>query len=195
MALRPGIFLDKDGTLLVDVPYNMEPAKMRLAPGAAEGIGLLARLRLPLIIVSNQPGIALGKSEPAELGPMEARLREMVGEAGAELAGCYWCPHHPEGHVAPYGAVCDCRKPAPGMLLRAAEVHGVDLSRSWMIGDILHDIEAGRRAGCSTILIDNGNETEWVMNEWRTPHHRVGDFAQAARIVTAAVTEGEGVGR
>lgn len=188
MAMRPAIFLDKDGTVLVDVPFNVDPAHMRLAPTVAEGIRCLAALGLPLIVVSNQPGLALGRFAMPALMRMEARLREQFAEAGAELAGFYYCPHDAAGTIQPYARACDCRKPAPGLLLKAAQAHGADLPASWMIGDILHDIEAGRRAGCRTILIDNGNETEWLPGKWRTPHYCVDDFAQAARIVAAELT-------
>jgi histidinol phosphatase-like enzyme len=95
------------------------------------------------------------------------------------LDGFYYCPHAPD-------AGCDCRKPAPGMLERAAREHGVDLRASWMIGDILDDVEAGRRAGCRTILLDNGNETEWRDGEQRCPDYVARDLAQAAAIIAAA---------
>ena len=81
------------------------------------------------------------------------------------------------------GAGCACRKPAPGLLERAAREHGVSLSDSWLIGDILDDIEAGRRAGCRTVLLDNGNETEWQLTPERVPHHVARDLAEAAALI------------
>ena len=81
----------------------------------------------------------------------------------------YYCPHYPDGKIQKYKIECDCRKPKPGLILQAAREHDIDLSNSWMIGDILNDVEAGNRAGCKTILLDNGNETEWIWNEIRTP--------------------------
>lgn len=187
MALRPAIFLDKDGTVIEDEPYNVDPEKMKLAPGALEGLQALAQLNVPLIVVSNQSGLALGRFDEAGLERMQRRLKEMFQEAGAALAGFHFCPHHPEGTVAPFARQCSCRKPAPGMLLEAARHHGVDPKASWMIGDILNDVEAGRRAGCTTVLIDNGNETEWVMNPWREPHHLSPDLGHAARVVVGAM--------
>lgn len=186
MALSAAIFLDKDGTVLEDEPYNVDPEKMRWAPGAQQGIRELARLRLPLVVVSNQPGIALGRFGLDDLHRMRSRLGSLFQEAGATLAGFHFCPHHPDGKVAAYAGGCECRKPAPGLLLEAAHRHGIDLRRSWMIGDILDDVEAGRRAGCCTILIDNGNETEWVMNRWREPHHRAPDLGHAGVLVADA---------
>jgi histidinol-phosphate phosphatase family protein len=123
-------------------------------------------------VVSNQPGAALGHFPEGDLKHVEAKLRELL----PALAGFYYCPHHPE-------AGCACRKPAPGMLERAAREHGIELRESWMVGDILDDIEAGRRAGCRTILVDNGNETEWRGGEQRCPDYVVRDLAQAGAII------------
>ena len=183
MALNGAVFLDKDGTLLEDVPYNVEPKKMRPAPGVMEGLRLLADTGLPLIVLSNQSGLAMGKFDEAGLATMLVRLRGIFREAGAELAGFHYCPHHPAAVISTYRIQCECRKPSPGLFHVAAREHGIDLSRSWMVGDILDDIEAGRKAGCRSILIDNGNETEWMPGPWRTPDHTVADFAQAAGIV------------
>jgi histidinol phosphatase-like enzyme len=97
--------------------------------------------------------------------------------------GFYWCPHDPAGNVPRYATECTCRKPMPGLLLKAAQEHGIDSSRSWMIGDILNDVEAGRRAGCRTALIDNGNETEWQWSALRSPDVLAGSFLAAARAI------------
>ena len=183
MALTQGIFLDKDGTLLEDVPYNVNPALMRFAPGVASGLRRLSKLGLPLIVVSNQPGVALGLFEEQALERVQNRLARMFESVGAHLAGFYYCRHHPEGVVPHLSTLCTCRKPQAGMLLRAAEEHRIDLSVSWMIGDILNDVEAGRRAGCETILINNGNETEWLAGPLRAPHHLVDDFDEASKLI------------
>ena len=183
MALRPAIFLDKDGTVLQDVPYNVDPANMIFAPGAAAGLARLALLGVPLYVITNQPGIALGRFCLDDLADMQQHLSQMFTQAGATLDGLYFCPHHPEGTVPQYACECECRKPAPGLLLHAAKQHGIDLARSWLIGDILNDIEAGNRAGCQTILIDNGNETEWDLDQGRTPDYRVADLEEASRFV------------
>lgn len=183
-ALQPAVFLDKDGTLLRDVPYNVDPARMVLAPGAAAALRRFARLRLPIVVVSNQPGVALGRFREAELDAVRARLEEICAEAGARLLAFLWCPHAPTADGA---AACACRKPMPGLLLVAAQRFGIALSESWMIGDILDDVEAGARAGCRTILIDNGNETVWKPGVLRRPQAQVRDLAAAARCVAAAV--------
>jgi len=179
------IFLDKDGTILVDVPYNVDPDKMYPAPGALAALRQLGRLDCPLIVVSNQSGLALGRFARPALSHVHARLARMFDESGARLHDFYYCPHHPQGSVPAYARDCSCRKPAPGMLLRAAVEHDIDLQTSWMVGDILNDVEAGRRVGCRTILIDNGNETEWQMSPQRTPDFVVGDLEAASRIIIA----------
>jgi len=177
------VFLDKDGTLLRDVPYNVNPSAMELAEGAAEGVRLLTDAGYPLIVVTNQSGVARGYFGEEALGPVEDRLRELLADAGGRLAGFYYCPHHPEGATGLYAAACRCRKPEPGLILRAGEEHRVDLNRSWLVGDILNDVEAGRRAGTRTILLDNGNETEWELTPQRQPDYRAADLAEAAQIV------------
>lgn len=186
---RTAVFLDKDGTVLVDEPYNVDPECMRFAPKAREALGQLGQLGVPLFVVSNQPGVALGRFERVALGAVEQRLAEMFEDSGARLSGCYWCPHHPAGVVPALSVRCLCRKPLPGLLAGAASEHGVDLRRSWMIGDILDDIEAGNRAGCRTIMVDCGHETEWNVSgneRWlRTPQFIVADLEVAARIVVA----------
>lgn len=176
----PAIFLDKDGTLLADVPYNVNPDRMRFAPGARTGLARLARLGLPLIVISNQPGVALGKFGIDDLQPMRRKLEAMFLEAGASMLDFCFCPHHPQGVHPAYTKICDCRKPAPGLLCGAAGRHGIDIAASWFIGDILDDVEAGRRAGCHTLLLDNGNETEWRGSEWRRPDHVAADLDEAS---------------
>lgn len=180
----PAVFLDKDGTLIEDLPYNVDPALIQLAPGAAAGLPLLQARGYPLIVITNQSGVARGYFPEAALASVEDRLRQLFQELGVLLAGFYYCPHHPDGVISEYRINCDCRKPASGLLLRAAQEHGVALESSWLIGDILHDIEAGRRVGCRTVLIDNGNETEWQLSPARSPHYRVADLEAAARTIT-----------
>ncbi len=184
---RPAIFLDKDGTVLEDVPYNVDPAQMRFAPRAEAALRRMGRLEVPLIVITNQPGIAFGFFRPDALDAVEARLGALFARCGARLHGFYACPHHQGGKIADYTCACLCRKPMPGLLQRAATHHGIDLERSWFVGDILDDVEAGNRAGCRTILVDNGNETQWLRNprdpQLRTPDHVVPDLEVAARII------------
>jgi len=177
--------LDKDGTLIRDVAYNVNPSRIRLLPGAAEGLRRLHRAGYLLIVVTNQSGVARGLFSEAALGGVAQRLRQLLAQAGVPLAGFYYCPHHPEGSVPEYAVECACRKPEPGLVARAARDHGLDLARCWLIGDILNDVEAGNRAGCRTILLDNGGETEWVPGPNRLPHYVAADLRQASAIITA----------
>lgn len=177
-ASRRAVFLDKDGTLVEDVPWSADPASTRLLPGAREGVAALARAGYRLFIVSNQPGVARGCFPEAALTAVARRLEELVGGAGACLSGFYYCPH--DG-----AAGCACRKPSPGMIVRACREHGLDPARSWMVGDILDDVEAGRRAGCRTVMIDNGHETEWVSGPLRAPHFTARDLEETARRILA----------
>ena len=183
---RAAVFLDKDGTLVEDVPYNVDPALIRLGPGAVEGLRLLHAAGFPLIVISNQSGVARGYFAEAALGAVEARLRELLAAVGVPLAGFYYCPHHPDGSVAAYAVACECRKPRPGMIVRAAREHAVDLARSWFVGDILHDVEAAHRAGCRAVLLDNGHETEWELSPLRTPDVVARDLGEAARAIVDA---------
>lgn len=176
----PAIFLDKDGTLIVDVPYNVDPEQIQLQPGAAIAAQRLYQAGYALVVVSNQSGVARGYFAESALNAVEQRLVQLLG---VPLVGFYYCPHYPTGVVPEYAIACSCRKPEPGMLLKAAADLHLDMSRSWMIGDILNDVEAAHRAGCCAILIDNGNETEWELNQWRSPDFRAPDMAIAANYI------------
>jgi len=177
------VFLDKDGTLIQNVPYNADPAKIQFAAGALSAVQLLHQCGFALYVISNQAGVALGLFPAQGLDAVAQRLRALLAASDVPLSGIYFCPHHPEGRIAAYTVACGCRKPQPGLLLRAAREHDIDLSRSWMIGDILDDIEAGRRAGCRTVLIDNGNETQWQGSPLRMPHILVHRLDQAAHAI------------
>jgi histidinol-phosphate phosphatase family protein len=183
--MRAAVFLDKDGTLIDDVPYNVDAQRITLAAHAGAALSLLRDAGYRLYIVSNQSGVARGLFDEAALGAVWRRIAELLAPWQVAIDGCYWCPHHPQGSVAAFARDCDCRKPEPGMLLRAAREHGIDLSRSWMVGDILNDVEAGHRAGCAAALIDNGNETEWQMSPLREPDVRASNLLDAVRAILA----------
>src|SRR5437660_1197232 len=121
---RRAAFLDKDGTLIDDVPYNVDPALIRLAAGVTEGLPRLHAAGFLVIVVSNQSGVARGLFAEEALGAVRDRLRELLAGLGVPLAGFYYCPHHPGGTVPRYAVPCGCRKPAPGLILDAARAHG-----------------------------------------------------------------------
>ena len=123
-AGRRAVFLDKDGTLVDDVPYNVDPDLVRLAPGAMGGLSRLTAAGYALVLVTNQSGVARGLFEASALDAVWARLAELLAAQGLALDSIHFCPHHPGGSVPAYAAACDCRKPAPGMLRRAAAERG-----------------------------------------------------------------------
>jgi histidinol-phosphate phosphatase family protein len=180
------VFMDKDGTLVENVPYNVDPALIRLGRGAERAIPRLAKAGFRLVVVSNQPGVALGRFPESALVGVRKRLARLLAPLGAELAGFYYCPHHPQGSVAEFAVRCNCRKPAPGLIERAARELKTSAKGAWLVGDILDDVEAGSRAGCTTILLDNGNETEWVLNPQRRPDYIVRDLDEAADFIVSS---------
>jgi D-glycero-D-manno-heptose 1,7-bisphosphate phosphatase len=177
LNMNKAIFLDKDGTLIPDIPYNVDPEQITLSNECIEGLKALLNDGYQLVVVSNQPGIAMGYFTEEQLALVVSWMYELLSKQGVVLTDFYYCPHHPDG------TECECRKPMPGMLLKAAAEHQLDLSKSWMIGDILNDVEAGARAGCRTILIDNGNETEWLDGPCRTPSYQCETINQAAVFI------------
>lgn len=179
------IFLDKDGTLVENIHYNADPARIVLCRGAGAALRLLARLGYRFFVVSNQDGVARGSLSEADLDGVWRKLAALLAREHVTLEACYYCPHHPEGHVEAYALECLCRKPMPGLLIRAAREHDIDLAASWMVGDILHDVEAGNRAGCRTVLVDTGNETQWLLGQHRIPTRVVADLYSAATVIAA----------
>jgi len=180
---RPAIFLDKDGTLVPDLPFNVDPSLITLNKNVVEGLQLLKRFGFLFVVVSNQPGIAHGYFSEQELMPAFERVEELLAEHSIFLSGFYYCPHHPFGRVQGFATECECRKPKAGLFHKAGNDLNIDLSASWMIGDILHDIEAGHAAGCKSVLINNGNETEWILNKERQPEYIAADLLDAATSI------------
>lgn len=183
MAERKAVFLDKDGTLIPDVPYNVNPDLISLENGVIEGLKLLQKAGYVFVIISNQAGVARGYFQLNALEKVKQKIDLLLNKEGIVVEGYYFCPHHSEGKVAEYAVACECRKPKPGMILQAAKELNITTESSWMIGDILNDVEAGNRAGCRTILINNKNETEWVEGPFRTPTYVAENFINAARFI------------
>ncbi|MFD0794071.1 D-glycero-alpha-D-manno-heptose-1,7-bisphosphate 7-phosphatase [Mucilaginibacter litoreus] len=177
------VFLDKDGTLIPDIPYNVNPELITLENNVVEGLKSLQEAGYKHIVVSNQSGVARGYFTEDRLLAVHEKMKALFVDNGLELYGFYYCPHHPEGITEGYDKDCSCRKPKPGMLLKAAKDLNIDLSQSWMVGDILNDVEAGNRAGCRSVLIDNGNETEWVQGAYRIPTLTCNSINEAARLM------------
>jgi len=174
--MNKAVFIDKDGTLIKDVPYNVKPELIEFEEDAFESLRGLQQMGYKVIIISNQPGVALGYFKEEELKKVEEKIKDLLAENKVHLDGFYYCPHDENDN-------CECRKPKPGLILMAAKNQGIQLSRSWMIGDILNDVEAGNRSYCKSILIDNGNETEWVWSRYRKPNFIAKNLKAAAEII------------
>ncbi|MBK8015738.1 MAG: D-glycero-beta-D-manno-heptose 1,7-bisphosphate 7-phosphatase [Betaproteobacteria bacterium] len=152
-AARKAVFLDRDGTLNVEKNYLYRYEDWEWIPGAQAAIRSLNRLDLDVIVVTNQAGIARGYYSEADVHRLHAQVDRDLAASGARVSAYYLCPHHPE-----YGerVHCLCRKPLPGMLVQAAHEHGIDLTRSWMVGDRESDMEAARRCGVRPLLVATG---------------------------------------
>ena len=146
MADRRAVFLDRDGTVIYDVGYPRDPQQVRLLPGVGEALARLGKQGFCLVLVSNQSGVGRGMVTMERAEQVHRRVISSLAEYGVQFDAAYYCPHAPEEQ-------CRCRKPSPGMLLRAAEELGLDLDRSFVVGDKPSDIETGKRAGCRTILL------------------------------------------
>jgi D-glycero-D-manno-heptose 1,7-bisphosphate phosphatase len=160
--VRKAVFLDRDGTLIRERGYLKDPGRVELEAGAAEAVRRLNRYGFAVAVVSNQSGVARGFFTEEDVAAVHRKIEGLLAPCGARLDGVYYCPHHPEGVVEAYRQACACRKPAAGMLVRAAGELGVDLAGSYMIGDKLTDMEAARREGLCGILVRTGyGEAAW----------------------------------
>ena len=159
---RAAVFLDRDGTINEEIGYMDRLEKLRLIPCAAEAIRLINASGMKTVVVTNQSGIARGLFDEAFVFQVHTRLREMLRAEGAWIDAFYFCPHHPTEGRGDYLRGCECRKPAPGLFLRAASELHLDPARSYMVGDTLEDIEAGARAGTQGILVRTGYGKEAV---------------------------------
>lgn len=165
------IFLDRDGTLNVYKGFLTDIEELELIPGTAEALKCINSSEYLAIVITNQPVIARGGCSVQELEEIHNKLETLLGKEGAYIDALYYCPHHPdkgfEGERPEYKIECGCRKPKPGMLLKAAEDYNIDLSQSIMIGDGKNDMEAGKTAGCQTILVDEQNTLLSVVKDLR----------------------------
>lgn len=188
-APRPAVFLDRDGTLHRELASALrEPGELEFLPHALQGAAELASAGFALVLITNQSAIARGTAQLAEVQAVNRALAERMAAAGAPLAGIYLCPHHPDEGEAPYRRSCTCRKPAPGLIQRAARELQLDLARSWVIGDAERDLAAGAELGVRGVLVLTGKglgERARLEQEGRTPEHVARDLLEAARIVLA----------
>lgn len=181
---RAAVFLDRDGTINVEKAYLHRPEEFEFIPGAPEAIRLLNEAGFLAVVVTNQSGVARGYYDEEAVHRLHRFMDGELAKIGASIDAYYLCPHHPRHGVDPYRTECACRKPLPGMLLDAAAALGIDLSRSWIIGDKVSDTEAGLAAGCRPLLVRTGygaDEARLV-----SPHVPVcDDILAAVRLILA----------
>jgi D-glycero-D-manno-heptose 1,7-bisphosphate phosphatase len=187
------IFLDRDGVInkvvyhqdigLLDSPFTLE--QFKLLPGAAKAVRLINRMGFKAVLVSNQPGVAKGHFDLDVLEKMEKKMKKALAKGDALLDEIYYCPHHPKEGKGKYKRVCNCRKPKPGLLLKAAKDMDIDLKRSYMVGDSISDIQAGEKTGCTTILIGNHkcDLCKLLTKEKVKPDYIVSDLYNAIKLI------------
>ena len=150
------VFLDRDGTLIEEVGYLDRPERVEFFPWTIDAVRVLNRAGLAVVLVSNQSGIARGFFTDAVVDQVHQRMADMLAAGGAHIDAYYYCPHHPEGSVAGLARVCECRKPARGLVDRAVAEFGVDPGRSFVVGDRWLDVGLARKVGAKAVLVRTG---------------------------------------
>ncbi len=177
------IFLDRDNTLIHDPGYINHPSQVELLPCAAQALVELKKIGYKLVVVSNQSAVARGIVTEETLAQIHERLKTLLAKENAYLDAIYYCPYHVQGVIEKYRKESDCRKPNPGMLLKAAKDLDIDLNNSWMIGDKPKDIAAGKNAGCKTILLESISHTYPNDPETQKANHKAVNMKEAANII------------
>jgi D-glycero-D-manno-heptose 1,7-bisphosphate phosphatase len=185
-----GVFLDRDGTINEEVNYLGHPEQLRLLAGAAEAIKLLNGAGFKVVVVTNQAGVARGYFSEGAVHEIHGVLQKMLSDHGARLDAIYYCPHHPTAGLGVYKEDCNCRKPKPGMLERAAKDLNINLRESFVVGDKISDLEAGYAVGGRNILVHTGygleSENEFSGCAWR-PEFVASDLLEAARWIVKQI--------
>lgn len=153
MSGRAAVLLDRDGVLTREDEWVLRPDQVELLPGAARGVRALNDAGVPAIVVTNQSAVARGWIDEDGLAAIHARMHALLAERGARVDLVLHCPHHPTEGVGALRRACECRKPRPGLLLRAAQERALDLRACWMVGDAARDVEAARAAGAHAALV------------------------------------------
>lgn len=186
MAGRVAAFLDRDGTLNEEVNFVRTPEQLEMLPGAGPSVRALNERGIVVCVISNQSGVGRGYYTEEDLVPIHEKLERELDRSGARIDRIYYCPHHPTAGIPPYNVVCTCRKPAIGMLLQASRDFGLDLSRSFVVGDRIVDVQAARNAGATSILVLTGygpHALEECREQGVVPDYVVADIAEATKII------------
>jgi D-glycero-D-manno-heptose 1,7-bisphosphate phosphatase len=192
LDLKRAVFLDRDGTINEEKDYLHRVEDFEFIPGASEAIRRLKEAGFLVIVVTNQSGVARGYYSLDDVAILHRHMRKELDAAGASVDGIYVCPHHPTEGVGEYRRECDCRKGRPGMLLRAAREYGIDLSRSYMIGDKVADIEAGEMAGCKPLMVLTGYGKTEAAGISPERVRRFADLGEASEFILAGIREEAG---
>ena len=181
MKKNTAVFMDRDGTINEEVGYLSRIEELKLIPGTAEAIQLINNEGMKTVVVTNQSGVARGFFTEECVRIIHASLNEMLRHEGAFIDRFYYCPHHPTAGNEPYRRVCDCRKPEPGMLLQAAQELDIDLTASYVVGDMLKDLDAGKRVGAKGILVRTGYGNNIVVTD--KPVYIAEDLLEAVKWI------------
>ncbi|HLP16510.1 MAG TPA: D-glycero-beta-D-manno-heptose 1,7-bisphosphate 7-phosphatase [Bacteroidota bacterium] len=181
------VFLDRDGTINVDVDYLSSPDELRFIPRSVEAIRSLNEAGIRVFVITNQSGIARGYLTETEMHAVHDAMNAQLKRQGAWIDGFFYCPHHPSAAVEQYKMKCSCRKPAPGMLIEAAARHTIDLASSFVIGDKAIDVQTGRAVGATCIQVATGYGTaeKDAGAQWRD--HYTNDLYEAVLIVKSII--------
>jgi D-glycero-D-manno-heptose 1,7-bisphosphate phosphatase len=186
---RRAVFLDRDGTVNEEREYLFRIEDFTFIPGVPAAIRRLNEAGWLVVVVTNQSGVARGYYGEADVGRLHRHIQDELAAAGARIDGFYLCPHHPSEGIGEYRRDCDCRKGRPGMLLQAAAELGIDLARSYMVGDKVADVEAAEGAGCTPLLVLTGYGAE---ESRRLPAQRARRFAALPEAVDFVLHSGCG---
>lgn len=188
---RRTVFLDRDGTINLEVNYLRRPQDVALLPGAGQAIARLNAAGLVVVVVSNQAGLAKGLFDEGDLALVQLEINRQLKAAGAKVDGWYFCPHHPEGVVEDLALICACRKPEPGLVRMAAEEMGLELAGSYLVGDRLRDIACAARAGLVGVLVQSGHPDWPPTRDEEEPAFVAPDLAAAVDWILADIAQRE----
>ena len=181
------VFIDRDGTMSEEVGYVNHISRFKLLENTAAAVKLLNEAGVLAIVATNQAGVARGYFEEPMINKVHEKLKNELAKSGASVDAIYYCPHHPSAGKPPYRAECNCRKPKPGMILRAREDFDIDLSRSYMVGDKISDVEFGQKLGLKSVMVMTGygiGEYEHQRQDWKTaPDFMADDLLGAVKWI------------
>ncbi|HBC73934.1 MAG: D,D-heptose 1,7-bisphosphate phosphatase [Candidatus Wallbacteria bacterium GWC2_49_35] len=190
------VFIDRDGTMSEEVGYVNHLSRFKLLENTAAAVKLLNEAGILAIVATNQAGVARGYFEEPMINKVHEKLKNELAKSGASVAAIYYCPHHPSAGKPPYRTECNCRKPKPGMILKAKDDFNIDLTRSYMVGDKISDVEFGLKLGLKSVMVMTGygiGEYEHQRQDWKvTPDFMAGDLLDAVKWIIEDIRRSSG---